>query len=113
MGKERAQESLKPAGRLANLSWLSHGSERRYYGTKVLLVYRGKYYKEQYTVICNRFSTSSFLCHMRSKKNVVIQGFVQWRCDMIVVWAELPPRPALIASSRVDWEALNSESQVL
>lgn len=39
--------------------------------TKLLLVYREKYYKDQYPVIFNRFSTSSFfLCHMESKKNI-------------------------------------------
>lgn len=57
--------------------------ECRHCGTKVLLVYGVRYYQDQYLVIFNMFSISSFLlCHMESKKNVRLRilyyGGMSW-----------------------------------
>ena len=59
--------------------------ECSHYGTKVFLVYGVQYYQDQYLVIFNMFSISSFLlCHMESKKNVRLS--ILYRGGMTWLW---------------------------
>lgn len=78
--------------------------EWSHYGIKVLLVYRVQYYQDQYSVIFNIFSTSSFLlCHMERKKNV--RSRILYCGGVIWLWfgqsfeIELPARPLTTVSS--------------